>query len=487
MSEASELAALVDRLSRTRLLCIGDLMLDRYVYGIVERTSPEAPIPVLRVEKESVMLGGAGNVIRNIVSLGASSCLLSVVGDDDTGRRLTAMVGAEPRIEPYLLVEPGRPSTTKTRFIAEGQQLLRADREETVAIGAPTRQNLLRIATDSLTNNDVVVLSDYGKGLLTDEVLAALIGRARAAAKPVVVDPKGRDFARYRGAEVVTPNRRELGEATGLPTESDAEIVAAAEALMESAEIGAVLVTRSQDGMSLIARDGTIAHLPAHARSVFDVSGAGDTVVATFAAALGQQIPMTDAARLANAAAGIVVGKTGTATAEAWELVQTIKAEAMPEGSKIQSLDEARASVARWRKAGERVGFTNGCFDLLHPGHVSLLRHARSHCDRLIVALNADESVRRLKGPDRPVQLEAARAELLASLEMVDLVMIFREDTPMALIEALRPDILVKGSDYSIEQVVGAELVQGYGGEVVLAPIAVEHSTSNTIAKLRRA
>lgn len=487
MTDSAVLSRHVDALRQSRILCLGDVMLDRYVYGVVERTSPEAPIPVLRVEKEAVMLGGAGNVVRNAVALGASVSLLSVVGDDPVGRQLTAMVGAEARVEPYLLVEPGRASTVKTRFIAGGQQLLRADRETTSALAALWQQNLLRLATDLLTGCDIVVLSDYGKGVLTKDVLSVLIARARAAEKPVVVDPKGRDFLRYRSASVITPNRRELAEATGLATETEAEIVAAAERLIEQGEFAAVLVTRSERGMTLVERGGVVRHLPAHARAVFDVSGAGDTVVATFAAALGQRLALVEAAELANAAAAIVVGKTGTATAEAWELQQTIEAADVSVAGKIKTRAEVRQIVEEWRRRKLTIGFTNGCFDLLHPGHVSLLRTAKAHCDKLVVAINTDDSVRRLKGPDRPVQLEAARAEVLASLEMVDLVTVFGEDTPLALIEMIRPDVLVKGADYAETEVVGGPFVKSYGGRVVLAPLAPEHSTTKTIQKLTRA
>lgn len=487
MTESALLLRHVDSLGTSRVLCLGDIMLDRYVYGVVERTSPEAPIPVLRVEKEAVMLGGAGNVVRNVVALGASVCLVSVVGDDPVGRRLTAMVGTEPRVEPYLLVEPGRSSTAKTRFIAGGQQLLRADSETTRPIAGPCQQNLLRLATDSLTSCDVVVLSDYGKGVLTKEVLSVVIARARAAEKPVVVDPKGRDFLRYRGATVMTPNRRELGESTGLATETEAEIVAAAQSLIAKAELEAVLVTRSERGMMLVERNGAVRHLPAHARTVFDVSGAGDTVVATFAAALGKGVPWGEAAELANLAAGIVVGKTGTATAEAWELAQMIEAAGRPAAGKRKSLVELRPILEEWRRKGLTIGFTNGCFDLLHPGHVSLLRTAKSHCDRLIVAINADASVRRLKGPDRPVQLEEARAEVLASLEMVDLVTVFADDTPLELIETIHPDVLIKGADYAEDEVVGGAFVKSYGGRIVLAPLAPDHSTTKTIQKMTRA
>ena len=488
MTERAEMLSHVETLSRSRVLCVGDLMLDRFVYGVVERTSPEAPVPVLRIEKQAVMLGGAGNVVRNIVSLGASASLVSVVGDDAMGRELTTMVGNEPRVEPHLLLEPGRESTVKTRYVANGQQLLRADLESTHDIAELCAENLMRVAADSLSGCDVVVLSDYAKGVLTERVVRTLIADARAVGRPVIVDPKGRDFSRYRGASVITPNRRELADATGRRVESDDELVAAARQIIETCGIEAVLVTRSQDGLSVIPGDGDACHLPTQARSVYDVSGAGDTVVASFAVALGQAISLPAAAAIANLAAGIVVGKTGTATAFDWELRTALDMSGETGvQAKIKARGTLRDAVETWRESGLSVGFTNGCFDLLHPGHMSLLREAKSHCDRLVVAINSDQSVRRLKGPDRPIQLESARADILASLEMVDGITVFDEDTPEALIELLRPDVLVKGADYSLDEVVGGEFVKSYGGIVVLAAIEPNFSTTDTIARMRKA
>ncbi|HUA54841.1 MAG TPA: PfkB family carbohydrate kinase, partial [Candidatus Sulfotelmatobacter sp.] len=287
MAETSDLVSAAGRLAEGRVLCIGDLMLDRFVYGQVERVSPEAPIPVVSVERELAMLGGAGNVVRNLVALGVEACFISVIGDDPAGREVTQLVGAEPRLEPHLLVEPGRRTTIKTRFVAGSQQLLRADRETVAPIGARIRDQLVRRAEEALHDHAVLVLSDYGKGVLGAEDTQALIRAARAKGAWVVIDPKGRDYARYAGASVLTPNRRELAEATGLPTGNDDEVVTAGRALIERCAIDALLVTRSQDGMTLIERDGPALHLPAEAREVFDVSGAGDTVVATLAAALG--------------------------------------------------------------------------------------------------------------------------------------------------------------------------------------------------------
>jgi len=331
----------------------------------------------------------------------------------------------------------------------------------------------------------VMVLSDYGKGVLTDTLTARLIALAQAHGVPVVVDPKGADYRRYRGASLVTPNRKELHEATALPTGSDAEVEAAARAVVEGCGIAGVLATRSQDGMTLLDATGAIHHLAAEAREVFDVSGAGDTVVATLAAALAAGLAVADAAALANVAAGIVVGKVGTAAVHAVELENALRHQDLEDAeAKILPLERAVERAEGWRRRGLSVGFTNGCFDLLHPGHLALLRQARAACDRLIVGLNSDSSVQRLKGPTRPVQSEAARSAVLASLSMVDGVVIFSDDTPLRLIETLRPDVLVKGADYTVETVVGADLVQGWGGKVVLATLEPGQSTTNTIRRM---
>jgi len=485
MTELSALADRVERLQAVSVLCVGDVMLDRFVYGSVDRISPEAPIPVLRIERETAMLGGAGNVVRNLVALGAAPTFVAVVGDDPAGAEIERLVAAHASLESGLLVEPGRQTTIKTRFFASNQQLLRGDRETRAPVGATERARLLDEATRRLERAGVVVLSDYGKGVLTPGVVSALIARAAAAGKPVVVDPKGADYSIYAGASVVTPNRKELHEATGLPVESDEEVVIAARRLIEGSGIAAVLVTRSQDGMTLVEGTGAVHHLPAEAREVFDVSGAGDTVVATLAAALASGAGLLDAARLANVAAGIVVAKVGTAVAYADELVTALHHDDLTAGDvKIVPSAVAADRVARWRAKGLKVGFTNGCFDLLHPGHVAILNQARAACDRLVVGLNSDASVRRLKGPTRPVQSEAARATVLSSLAPVDLVVIFGEDTPLTLIEALRPDVLVKGADYTVATVVGAEQVQSWGGRVVLAELIEGQSTTNTIRRM---
>ncbi|KAA0681918.1 D-glycero-beta-D-manno-heptose-7-phosphate kinase [Roseomonas genomospecies 6] len=480
----SDLARHIDSLSRASVLCVGDVMLDRFIYGSVDRVSPEAPIPVLRIERETAMLGGAGNVAANVMALGAGCRFVSVVGEDAAGLELVRLVAKETGDGGGLIAEPGRQTTVKTRFIAGRQQLLRAD-AETIAAVESDEEVMVAARTGMLTVG-AVILSDYGKGVLTDGLVAQLIQAAREAGLPVVVDPKGDDFGRYRGASVITPNRKELIQATGMPADSDAEVEAACRFLLETCGIDAVVATRSERGMSVVTRDGA-THLPANAREVFDVSGAGDTVVATLTSALSVGVDLTDAARLANLAAGIVVGKVGTAVVRAPELLSALHEQEWRSGEeKVAALEQAVERAERWRARGKRVGFTNGCFDLLHPGHISLLNQAKAACDVLVVGLNSDASVKRLKGETRPVQNETARATVLASLACVDLVVVFGEDTPEQLIHALRPDVLVKGADYTIATVVGADFVQSYGGKVVLADLVDGQSTTNTIKRMQR-
>jgi D-beta-D-heptose 7-phosphate kinase / D-beta-D-heptose 1-phosphate adenosyltransferase len=478
-----DLIAAIRRLSKTSVLVVGDVMLDRYAYGEVQRISPEAPVPILTVERETAMPGGAGNVVRNLTAVNAAVAFVAVVGDDQAGSDLTGLVGGQPGVEPWLLVQSGRATTVKTRYIANGQQLLRADQEDARPIPAKLADRMLRIARDGMAATSITVLSDYGKGLMAGAIAKQLIDVAHQTGRRVIVDPKGLDYGRYAGADIITPNRRELSEATGMPISTEAEIVAAARVLRAAHGFGAVLVTRSEDGMTLLDDHGA-HHFPAEAKEVFDVSGAGDTVVATLAAGLAGGLELPVAARLANIAAGIVVGKIGTAVARETELMAALS----PEGGalrKVVSREAAAEQVERWRRMGYRTGFTNGCFDLLHPGHVHLLEQARAACDRLVVGLNSDSSVRRLKGPTRPVQPEAARAAVLASLAAVDLVCVFDEDTPLELIAALRPELLVKGADYAVEDVVGHEMVEGWGGRVMLAQLLPGHSTTATVARLR--
>ena len=486
----TDLAAELQALAGVKVLTVGDIMLDRYVTGVVERISPEAPIPVLRVLEEDAALGGAGNVLRNLAALGAQPLFCGVVGDDPAGLEVQRLAGEALGGGAHLIKDRGIATTVKQRLLAGGQQVLRADWDAGGSPRAEALETLERYAIDLLGQARALLLSDYGKGLLQPDLLRRLIEAARVAGLPIVVDPKGRDYSRYRGVDFVTPNRRELAEATGLPVGNDAEVAAAAACLIAEAGVGSVLATRSEQGMTLVAGDGRggvaeVVHLAAKAQEVFDVSGAGDTVVAAFGAGLAAGLAAPASARLANTAAGIVVAKRGTAVAVPDELLRAGRTERLQTvEAKIVDRSAATADSRSWRAEKLTVGFTNGCFDILHPGHLHLLRQARAACDRLIVGLNSDASVKRLKGEARPVQDEAARAAVLASLADVDRVVIFGEDTPYDLIVALEPDLLVKGADYDEAEVVGADLVKARGGRVLLADLKDGHSTSRTVERL---
>ncbi len=486
MIESSTLIPLVESLSGKAVLCVGDTMLDRYVYGTVERISPESPVPILRVDREMKVLGGAGNVLRNLLALGAQASIVTVLGDDAAADDIEALLAECGNSNAVFTKAPGRKTTVKNRFLASSQQMLRCDWESVEPLPTPSRLKILTTATEMMPDHAVLLLSDYAKGAVNGRMARDLITAAHHANRLVVVDPKGPDYDRYRGADIITPNRRELEEAVGRSLSSGEETDAAKD-LAGLFGFGAVIVTLGRDGMVLATRDGETAAMPTNAREVFDVSGAGDTAAAVVAAAMAAGASIHQAAELANVAAGIVVGKVGTAVAYSSELVQALHRHDLSRAeTKLLALEPVRDRIAVWRRQGMKIGFKNGCFDLLHPGHVSLLAQARAACDRLVVGLNNDDSVARLKGPSRPFQSEAARATVLASLASVDIVVMFSDDTPLELIKALRPDVLIKGADYRIDQIVGADVVQAYGGQVLLANVEPGFSTSATIERIAK-
>ncbi len=487
MSEMSELAANVRSLESAEVLVIGDVMLDRFVYGSVERISPEAPIPVVRIKTEIAMLGGAGNVARNVAGLGAVVHFVTTIGADAAGQEIQRLVAELPRVEGSMIVDGRRKTSIKTRYIAAGQQMLRADDETIMVLAEPQIEEVFEAARHALRTARAMVLADYAKGVLGEGIAQRLIGLARAAGVPVIVDPQGTNYEVYRGATLVTPNRAELALATDMPVGTDAEIVAAGAYLIEHYGIEAVLATRSADGMTLLGHANDVQHFPAEAREVFDVSGAGDTVVAALGTALAAGMPMDQAVRLANVAAGIVVGKVGTAVAYAADIADALlHTDAGASGTKVKDLERALDLIRLWRRQGHKIGLATGCFDLLHPGHLTVVQQAKAACDRLIVGLNSDASTKRLKGHNRPVQTEAVRAQMLAALEAVDLAIVFEEDTPERLIDAIKPDVFVKGADYTVEDLPEAKIVHGYGGKILLAELAPGHSTTATIAKMGR-
>ena len=481
----NELAAFVRAFGRARVLVVGDIILDRYRIGDARRLSPEAPIPVLRPRRNHDTPGGAANVAMNIASLGGQAVLAGVIGDDESGRIITRLLSQAPGVIPILITAPDRPTTAKTRFIAGSQQLLRLDEETTDPLDAAAAAAMLTRIEAALPDTDVVILSDYAKGVLCDAVLGRLLDLIASHGKPVIADPKRPDFRAYRGVTVLTPNEMEVRDATRIDALHDAEADRAGRAALEATGGGAVLVTRSAKGLTLVRLGHEAMHLPAQAREVADVSGAGDTLVAALAVSLAVGADLPEAAMVANVTAGISVGKQGTATVSNAELLIALQSGGVVStDGKIAALEDAKARVAAWHARGLKVGFANGCFDLIHPGHVHLLTQARAGCDRLIVALNTDASVRRLKGPSRPLQTEDARAIVMASMTPVDMVTLFDEDTPLEMIRALRPDVVIKGSDYTVDQVVGGDLVRTWGGSVLLVDLRAGHSTTRTIQRM---
>lgn len=466
---------------------VGDVIVDKYLVGSVSRISPEAPVPVLLHEREFIVPGGAANVAVNAAAMGAQVCLIGLLGLDEAAEKLRGNLAGYARLDIAGLVEdPTRPTITKTRVVAGRQQLVRIDSE---LVNSPTigiLERLIESAVHAVLRSRVVVLSDYAKGALSETVTAAILSAAHSRDIPVIVDPKRRDFQAYRGATLLKPNAQELEQATGLRTDTDEAVCLAAETASDQFG-GDVLVTRSEKGMTLWRRGFGAAHFPTENVAVSDVSGAGDTSLAALAVWIASGYEIEDAVRIANKAAGIAVSKLGTSVVTREDIERSVEysESSMSGQGRLVSLARAKEIVSLWRRHSEKIVFTNGCFDLLHPGHVRLLDLAAAEGERLIVALNSDASVRRLKGPSRPVQDEEARARVIGSLRTVDLVIIFHEDTPLKAIEKLAPDVLVKGADYTENQVVGGEHVKSYGGRIVLVPIVPDRSTSALVKKVR--
>jgi len=478
-----ELLACVESLARPRVLIVGDLILDRYVWGTVERISPEAPIPVLAARQTEARLGGAGNVAANLRAMEAEVEILGIIGQDERGGGVTSLLRSIGADHEGVLALDGRPTTEKTRMLGSGAQMLRVDWEEARALSAGDAARLVEGIEARVARAGAVVLSDYGKGVLCQPVLAAVIAAARRAGVPCLVDPKGTDYARYAGATLLTPNRKEAEEALGRRLPAHEDLPAGARDLVRAAGVEAAVITLGPDGMYYLngPREG---HVSTAARAVFDVTGAGDTVIAHLALGLAAGLPFEACVHLANHAAGIVVGKSGAASVTRAELAAVLDVGPRAGGCVLEPAEVLRRR-AEWRAEKKRVVFTNGCFDILHAGHVAYLRAARAQGDALVVGVNDDASVRRLKGAERPINPLADRMTVLAALEMVDAVVSFPEDTPLALIQALTPDVLVKGEDWRDKGVVGREWVERHGGKVVLAPLLAGRSTSAIVTRMR--
>ncbi|MBV8069343.1 MAG: D-glycero-beta-D-manno-heptose 1-phosphate adenylyltransferase [Acidobacteriaceae bacterium] len=482
----SDLVGVLRRARAARVVVLGDVMLDQQVKGSAQRLSPEAPVPVLRPVSRLYAAGGAANVALNVAAMGVSTTLIGVTGCDQAADTLAGLLDRHERLTNRVHCAQGRVTTLKIRYVCGGQQLLRVDEEDTSPVSANDQAQLIGSLREVMGEAQVLILSDYRKGVLCDGMLASAIDLAREAGAKIVVDPKLADLTAYAHATVITPNEHEAQASTGIDTSTDAGAAAAAQAIMERTGIQAVVVTRASKGLTMMEAGQVAQHISTDAREVADVSGAGDTFVAALSVALAGGARLCTAARLANVGAGIAVARHGTTVVSDADIENTlVLRDLTTTDKKIVTLQEAAACARTWRRLGVAVGFTNGCFDLVHPGHVRLLASARASCDRLIVGLNSDSSVRRLKGHSRPLQNEVARATVLASLAAVDLVVIFEEDTPIDLINAIEPALLVKGADYRRDQVVGADLVETWGGEVMLVQLEEGHSTSTLVSRAR--
>jgi D-beta-D-heptose 7-phosphate kinase / D-beta-D-heptose 1-phosphate adenosyltransferase len=475
-----------------KVLVVGDIMLDRYIHGEVERISPEAPVPVIRHAQRYERAGGAANVAMNLAGLGCQTFLSGFWGSDAEQGELAAIL-ERAGVDTAGVVSSSLPTISKTRIVGRMQQLLRLDIESRDLPSVIEAQRLLERATALVSKVNAVILSDYAKGALSTALCEAVIRAARDTGVPVLADPKTPDFSKYAGATSVCPNLGELAQATGIPAHHTEELFAAAQRVVAEHGFKFFTVTMSEKGISVIgppiesSRGGNtgVYHSPARAREVFDVSGAGDTVIATLTAGLAAGLRIETAVELANLAAGIVVGKVGTVPIAGHELVAALTpSSGLTAGEKILDLDRIKLRVAEWRASGETIVFTNGCFDLLHVGHITLLEDCHRFGSKLVLGLNADASVCRLKGPARPIVGERERARVMAALAAVDAVVLFEEDTPLELIRALRPDVLVKGGDYTVETVVGHEDVIAAGGRVEIVPTVEGFSTTNIVSKL---
>ncbi|MDY0189368.1 MAG: bifunctional D-glycero-beta-D-manno-heptose-7-phosphate kinase/D-glycero-beta-D-manno-heptose 1-phosphate adenylyltransferase HldE [Desulfuromonas sp.] len=479
----------LQRLPQIKALVIGDLMLDEYLWGKTGRISPEAPVAIVDIAREDLRLGGAGNVVNNLCALGCQVAVCSVVGDDSDGQDLHRQLASIKVDATGVIFDNERKTSRKTRILASNQQMLRIDRESRIPLSEAVETQLLaqietQLQARAAAAIDVVFVSDYGKGVLTTAVLRQVIALGRTHGVPVVVDPKGSDYTRYAGATLLTPNRAEASEASGIQISDAASLSAAGAKILRDTQLDALVLTRSEEGMSLFHNDGRQIDLATTAREVFDVSGAGDTVISLIGVGLAAKLSLQQAATVANIAAGIVVAKVGTSTVSCREILHAVATTGGIEESKVQQLAPLGDIIAHAQYHGKKIVFTNGCFDLLHAGHVSYLQRARQLGDLLVLGLNSDASVQRLKGPTRPLVQQDDRAQVMAALACVDYVVIFDEDTPLHLIKTLRPDVLVKGGDYTPETVVGRQQVESWGGRVELLPFIAGRSTTNLVEKI---
>lgn len=486
-----ELIRIVEKLGRPRIGVVGDLMLDRYVFGDAERVSPEAPVQILRAAQEETRIGGAGSVVNNVLALGARVAAFGVLGADDAGDEIVGRLRSSGAETAGVIRVAGRPTTIKTRFVGRAQhrhpqQVLRVDWEDDQPLDKQVEDRLLAKLSKFVAKADVIIASDYNKGVLTPRLMHELIRLARSRHVPVLVDPvKGRDYSKYAGATLLTPNRLETELASGVRLTGPDAIRRAAKRLVGDLRLQALVITLDKEGAYLAMRGKPGQKVPTRARPVYDVTGAGDMVIAVLAMAVAAGATLLDAVRLANVAGGLEVEKFGVQTVSREEIIGELLSEARRSGDKVRSLQNLLVDLGRHRAQGETIVWTNGCFDVMHAGHIDYLEFSGRQGDVLVIGLNSDSSVRVNKGPDRPICSQEHRAKVLAALECVDYIVIFDGATPQRLIEAVRPDVLVKGEDWRHKGVVGREFVEAHGGRVVLAPIVKGLSTSALVARIR--
>ena len=475
----------ISKFNGCHVLVVGDLMIDAYVWGEVDRISPEAPVQVVTVQTEDYTLGGAGNVVNNLVALGAKVSVIGVTGTGRDGKLLLQMFNALGVDTSGVIQDPNRPTTRKTRIIAANQHVLRVDRETRKEIAEGTFDGLKRSIQSKVPDADVILISDYGKGVITLPLLSKLFTDAGKYAKVTIADPKGFDFIKYSGVSLLTPNKKEAGLAAGLDIVDESTFIEAGNRILETVGLDKLLITCGKDGMLFFERKHAPYKIRAKARQVYDVSGAGDTVLAVLGLAVASGASFAEGAVLANTAAGIVVGKVGTATVSGKELQAALTPHSDDVALKYRRLSEVPALIQELKRKGKRVVLTNGCFDLLHAGHIKLFSASKQIGDVLIVAIDDDDSVSRLKGPGRPVISAKERVRILSALESVDYVVIFPTDELLKIIETIKPDVLTKGSNYRSEEVFGREFVEAYGGRVVLMPVTENISSTRIIDSIK--
>lgn len=482
MINHSKLTKIINGIKKIKVLVVGDIMLDKYISGSVERVSPEAPIPIININKTEFRIGGSGNVLKNLNSLNVKTSFISIIGKDDAGKILKKNIEKLNNIEYALLIDKNRKTSVKTRYIAEGQQLFRTDEETVDILNKNFKDRIFQYFKLFTKQSDIIIFSDYGKGIFLDNFCQKLITHAKKVKKQIIIDPKGNNFEKYKGAFFITPNSKEVYKATNINPTNNTLAENAGKKIINSNWANNVLITRGSDGLSII-QNNTVHHIKANSEEVFDVTGAGDTVIALFSAAVAAGNNYIDSAYFANLGASLVVKKLGTSSINSEEFIKLFNSKNQ---SKILNKFNLKTTIAKWKNNNQKIGFTNGCFDLLHSGHIDMFLKAAETCDRLIVALNTDSSIKRLKGETRPILNFKARKKIISSLEMVDAVIGFEEDTPIKLIKSIKPDILYKGADYKINDIVGANFIKKYGGKTERIKLTKNQSTTKLISMLNK-